>query len=81
MLKDKIDQFKAQMAGKIPADAKQVMAESTAGVAATVESRGLPKLGDVLKPFELPDSQGTMHSLSSLTTDKPLIITFFRGDW
>ena len=81
MLKDKIDQFKAQMAGKVPADAKQIMAESTAGVAATLDSRDIPKKGDVLKPFELPDSQGNMHSLSGLTADKPLIITLFRGDW
>ena len=81
MLKEKIDQFKAKMAGKVPADAKQIMTHSTAKVASTIDDRNIPKLGDVLKPFELPDSRGKMHSLSSLTTDKNLIITFFRGDW
>lgn len=81
MLKEKIDQYKEKMAGKIPAEAKQVMAQSTAKVASTIDDRNIPKLGDVLKPFELPDSRGAMHSLSSLTTDKALIITFFRGDW
>ena len=81
MLKEKIDQYKEKMSGKLPDKAKQVMAQDGEAVAATIDGRELPSVGDRLLNFELPDQNGNATSLSGLTKEQSLVITFFRGDW
>jgi peroxiredoxin Q/BCP len=37
--------------------------------------------GALAEDFALPDSTGTPRTLSSLLTDGPLLLIFYRGYW
>jgi thioredoxin-dependent peroxiredoxin len=40
-----------------------------------------PEPGALAEDFTLPDSTGTPRTLSSLVTDGPLLLIFYRGYW
>jgi peroxiredoxin len=39
------------------------------------------RVGALAEDFTLADSVGTLRTLSSLLSDGPLLIIFFRGHW
>ena len=39
------------------------------------------RVGDLLPPFQLPNTAGAMVTSSELQARGPLVIAFFRGDW
>lgn len=80
-LKEKIDQYKQQMAGKVAPEMVAVMQRSTADLQATVSTRNIPTVGSTLPEFTLPDSNGNAVSSTSLLASGPLVVTFFRGMW
>jgi peroxiredoxin Q/BCP len=41
----------------------------------------LPKVGQRVPDFELPDSTGTPRRLSELVAVGPLVLLFYRGHW
>ncbi len=41
----------------------------------------VPKIGDIVPPFNLPDESNQLVSSTTLLANGPLIISFFRGDW
>ena len=41
----------------------------------------LPKVGQQVPDFELPDSTGTPRQLSELAAGGPLVLLFYRGHW
>jgi peroxiredoxin len=41
----------------------------------------IPKVGQLAPDFELPDSSGTPQRLSSLASQGPLVLLFYRGYW
>lgn len=80
-LKETIAEYKKKSAGKATPEAVAIMRRSTGDLQATVASRPIPKLGDTLPAFELPDSSGNDVSSSQLLESGPLVVTFFRGMW
>ena len=40
-----------------------------------------PQVGALAEDFTLSDSTGTPRTLSSLLTDGPLLLIFYRGCW
>jgi peroxiredoxin Q/BCP len=40
-----------------------------------------PQVGELAGDFTLLDSSGTPRTLSSLLTDGPLLLIFYRGYW
>ena len=80
-LKEKIDQYKQQSAGKASPEMVAVMQRSTADLQATIADRAIPKVGDAMPAFELPDSNGNVVSSAELLNAGPLVVTFFRGMW
>ncbi len=38
-------------------------------------------VGDIAPDFTLEDSEGQLHSLSSLTDQQAVVLVFYRGDW
>jgi len=40
-----------------------------------------PEPGQVAPDFALPDSTGSVHRLSELVAEHPLVLIFYRGHW
>jgi hypothetical protein len=80
-LKEKIDEYKQQSAGKASPEMVAIMGRSTADLQGTVPSRAIPKAGAAMPVFTLPDSQGNSVSSDQLLQSGPLVVTFFRGMW
>ncbi len=80
-LKEKIDQYKQQSAGKASPEMVAIMQRSTADLQATVPNRNFPKVGSKLPEFTLLDSQGKESSSTAMLESGPLVVTFFRGMW
>ncbi len=80
-LKQKIDEYKQQSAGKAPPEAVAVMQRCTAELQASLTTRDIPAKGDALPAFSLPDSHGNVVSSTQLLEKGPLVVTFFRGMW
>jgi hypothetical protein len=80
-LQDKLDRIAEAASKQIPAAAWDVMKRNTRLVADSMTERSIPGTGDILPPFELPDSQGRMVSSHSLAAEGPFVLTFFRGKW
>ena len=81
MLKEKLQQLIDQSAGKLTDEIKTVITSSMKEVVDSIASRKIPKKGDTLPEFQLPDSKGNMQSSSELIGDGNLVISFFRGGW
>jgi peroxiredoxin len=39
------------------------------------------KVGEAVRDFSLPDTDGTMVNLSAVLSRGPAIVIFYRGDW
>lgn len=81
MLKEKLQELIEKSAGKVPDAAKSVMSAATQAVADSIAGRKIPKIGDELSAFELPNSKGEVQNSSDLVKDGHVILTFFRGGW
>lgn len=80
-LKEAISAYQSGFREKAPQNVQETMAEATRDlIASGIEDRA-PALGDTLPDFTLPNHQGKPVSLSGLTEDGPVVITFYRGGW
>ena len=59
----------------------EVMDRATAELKATNILDGVPGVGDRTIDFALPNLEGNPISLSSLLTQGPTVVSFFRGRW
>ncbi len=80
-LKEKIDEYKQQSAGKAPPEAVAIMQRCTAELQESLAGRSIPAKGDTLPSFSLPDSHGNSVSSQQMLDNGPLVVTFFRGMW
>ena len=80
-LKEKLDKIAAASAKQIPEQSQRIMHTATADVAASLDARKIPQVGDVLPAFELPDSNGTIVASAQIAGQGPFILSFFRGRW
>jgi len=80
-LKIEIDAYKADMAGKVPAEVREIMARCTEDLMASgIENRALKK-GDVIPDFELPNQHGQMRKLYDYLSVSPVVLNIYRGGW
>jgi peroxiredoxin len=63
--------------GKITATIRSVNASHKA----TFDTNQVIKPGNLLPPFTLPDAMGNQVSSTSLLSNGPLLISFYRGSW
>jgi cytochrome oxidase Cu insertion factor (SCO1/SenC/PrrC family) len=80
-LSDKLQKLAEASAKQIPEDAQKIMHAATADVAASIGNRTIPKVGDTLPAFELPDSNGNPVVSTELAKNGPFVLSFFRGKW
>lgn len=80
-LEDKLARIKASFAEKAPAEARQIMGRSTEDLRASGILDRIPKLGAILPPFELLDTENRICSSDELLAKGPLVLSFYRGLW
>jgi len=80
-LKDELDQQLAKFKQRA---APELIATFQAGVdelvASGIVERAI-KRGDVAPAFELPNANGKTVALSSMLSEGPVVLTFYRGGW
>jgi peroxiredoxin len=80
-LKKNIDEYKAAMAGKVPVEVGEVMAQCTADLLSTGVGKHALKAGDVMPDFELPNQRGEMKLLYDYLAVSPVVLNIYRGGW
>lgn len=80
-LQDRLDRLKAAFLEQAPEEAKSAMARSTQDLIDSGILTTIPAPGDVLPPFELPDSTGTLVRSADLLEKGPLVVSVYRGVW
>jgi peroxiredoxin len=64
-----------------PAPAREIIARTSADLAATGMERDALGAGDRAPAFELPSASGGRVALEALLTQGPVVLTFYRGAW
>ena len=80
-LQGRLDRIKAAFAEQAPEDIQAVMARATKDLRDSGIMSGVPKPGDALPQFELPDTEGNRVRSVDLLEQGPLVITVYRGVW
>ena len=80
-LRERLDRIREGFDEQAPEEAKAVMHAATEGIRASGIMDHIPKVGDSLPAFELPDTQGDLVSSSAFLAGGPLVVTFYRGLW
>ncbi|MBN4050626.1 AhpC/TSA family protein [Gammaproteobacteria bacterium AH-315-M22] len=80
-LQQQLDEFKVGFVAKVPADVQEKMAAATQALADSGMLSGVPKEGDILPEFTLPNQLYSPLSLSQLRANGPVLIVFYRGGW
>ena len=80
-LQNRLDRIRENFESQAPADKLAVMHAATKELAASGIMDRIPKVGDQLPPFALPDSDGQTVSSADLLAQGPLVVSFYRGGW
>ena len=80
-LNERLQRIKAGFAEEAPEDAKAKMARATEELRSSGILAKLPKVGDALAAFALPDTEGAVVRSDDLLSKGPLVVTFYRGVW
>lgn len=80
-LAERLDRIRESFEGQAPAEALQVMHRDTEDLRNSGILDRVPKVGDTLPAFTLPDTEGRPVSSAELLAEGPLILMFYRGTW
>ncbi len=80
-LQQDIQDFMAEMAGRIPDDVKSIMVKATQDLAATGIAEKSLAVGAKAPDFTLKNQKGEAVSSADLLAKGPLVVVFYRGEW
>ena len=80
-LAERLDRIRESFEGQAPAEALVVMHRDTDDLRNSGILDRVPKVGDTLPAFTLPDTEGNPVSSADLLAEGPLVLTFYRGTW
>ncbi len=80
-LQARLDLIRTEFEGVAPAEAKAIMHRATEDLRASGILARLPRPGNALPAFELPDTEGNPVRSEELLAQGPLVLTFYRGLW
>lgn len=80
-LQEKLDQIRASMAARIPADLQEVMHRAVEDLRSSGIGDRLLKVGETAPDFDLADTTGQPVRSADLLARGPLVVTFYRGFW
>jgi hypothetical protein len=78
-LREQIEAFQAQMAGRRPPEALAAFADNTAALVASGIAERALQVGERAPDFTLPDALGRPVTLSRLLEQGPAVVTFTAG--
>jgi len=81
LLSDRIAAFHVEMAKQAPAEVVKTITDGIEGLVGSGVGGKAPRAGDVAPGFSLPDARGGEVSLKKLTSEGPVVIAFYRGQW
>ena len=80
-LQEVLQEFKAGVLAKLPAEDVALMDEATEALIRSGIAEGAKKAGELAPDFSLPNTSGEMVKLSDLLAQGPVVVTFYRGTW
>ncbi|MCP5298417.1 MAG: AhpC/TSA family protein [Chromatiaceae bacterium] len=80
-LREKIAEYDAQKAARVPGEILLQMADATARLRALGVADGSIKTGDRAPDFELPNHHGQPRRLYELLERSTVVLNFYRGGW
>jgi len=80
-LKERLDRIRSGFKEQAPPEVLAVMAGAEEGLRASGIMDRIPKVGDLMPAFSLPDTAGGTIESATLLAEGPLVVTFYRGVW
>lgn len=80
-LKEIIENFKKERLSQIPDDVKAIMMKATEDLINSGIEEQLPKVGEKIFDFTLPNYDGKEVRLGELLENGPVVLNFYRGGW
>lgn len=80
-LQDRLGRIKAAFVQQAPEQARDIMARATDDLRNSGILDRIPSPGDVLQPFELPDTSGELVRSEELLGEGTLVLSVYRGVW
>ena len=80
-LSERLERIHAGFEAKAPPEALTVMHRATEDLRNSGILDQVPRPGDPLPRFELPDTDGTPVRSTDYLARGPLVVTFYRGVW
>ena len=72
---------RAKSAAKAPPDVLATLKQGIGEMAAGWAAEKAPQVGQKAPDFSLPNVRGEQVQLSSLLSNGPVVLTFYRGGW
>jgi peroxiredoxin len=80
-LKERIAEFTKGTLDKAPAELRATLSSELRKLAESGIAKNALQVGAKAPDFRLPEARGGIQSLSSLLSEGPVIVTFYRGGW
>lgn len=80
-LQDTLFKMKEEFEVQAPADALQVIKQSTEDLIASGIIKNVIKTGEKAPEFSLTDEKGNIVTSTDLLNNGPLVVSFYRGTW
>lgn len=80
-LQQTITDWQAENLGRIPAELRQIMQQTTQGLVDQGIAEQALQAGDAAQDFSLPTADGHEISLAALLVQGPVVLNFYRGAW
>ena len=80
-LQQKLNDLRSNFEKNASQDALTIMHRATRDIKNSGIMDGVVKVGDVAPDFELTGNDGNNIRLKDIIAEKPLVLSFFRGQW
>ena len=80
-LQEKLSALKKDFEEKAPKDVVEIMHRATEDLKDSRIVEGAVKVGDKAPEFSLQDESGREISLKALLSQRPMVLSFYRGIW
>ncbi|MBZ0187132.1 MAG: AhpC/TSA family protein [Candidatus Obscuribacterales bacterium] len=80
-LTEALQQHAQESRGKMPEEAREVMAKAISELTESGIEQSVTKAGEKIPDFVLPNAGGKDVSLQSLRQEGPVVLVFYRGGW
>ena len=80
-LNEKLKEVKEETSRSAPPEALKIIGTAIVSLMESGILEKVPREGEAMVPFELPDTEGRVVSSADLLSKGPLVLHFYRGVW